>query len=336
MFGMGARYLGIDLGTANTVVVVKVKGIGLREPSVVAMETKTKQIYAVGNEARKLIGRTPKSIATVWPMANGAIADYEITTMMMNHFYQKIHKRGILFNMDHVLICIPSGGTTVEKQAVIKAAKEAGARDAYLIESTFAAAIGSGLPIWKPTASMIVDIGAGTTEVMVISLGGIVTSHSIRVGGNAMDKSIMSYIRKKYNSTIVERIAEGIKMEMGTVGDIEKNASVKVRGRDQLTGLPKVIEIQTEDVRNALRDTVNTIIEAVTSTFEKIPPELAADMIDNGIIVTGGGALLDGLDKKLSEVTQMRVRIADAPLDCVAIGIGIALENTHLLKSSTK
>ncbi|WP_186668840.1 rod shape-determining protein [Sporosarcina sp. BP05] len=336
MFGMDARNLGIDLGTANTLVFVKGKGIVVREPSVVAMETKTNQIIAIGNEAKNMIGRTPGNIVTVCPMKDGVIADYETTAMMMNHFIKKTKKPSILSNKQYVMVCIPSGVTTIERRAVINAAKQAGARDAFLIEEAFAAAIGSGLPVWEPTGSMVVDIGAGTTEVAVISLGGIVISHSIRVAGNEMDQSIISYIRKKYNLIIGERTAESIKMEIGAVGDIEGIASMEIRGRDQLTGLPKIIEIQAKDVRNALSDTVYSIIESVKNTLENTPPELAADIMDSGIILTGGGALLGNLDKVISEETQIHALIANDPLDCVAIGIGTALENIHLFKTKAK
>jgi len=336
MFGMGAGNLGIDLGTANTLVFVKGKGIVVREPSVVAMETKTNQIIAIGNEAKNMIGRTPGNIVTVCPMKDGVIADYETTTMMLNLFMKKSQKQSILRNKHYVMLCVPSGVTTIERRAVINAAKQAGARDAFLIEEVFAAAIGSGLPVWEPTGSMVVDIGAGTTEVAVISLGGIVISQSIRVAGNEMDQSIISYIRKKYNLIIGERTAESIKMEIGMVGDIEGIVNMEISGRDQLTGLPKIIEIQAEDVRNALSDTIYSIIDSVKSTLENTPPELAADIMDNGIRLTGGGALLGNLDKVISEETQIHTLVANDPLDCVAIGIGAALENIHLFKTKVK
>ncbi|MCR2820541.1 rod shape-determining protein [Lederbergia panacisoli] len=337
MFGFGTKDLGIDLGTANTLVFVKGKGIVLREPSVVALQTDTRRIVAVGNDAKNMIGRTPGHIVALRPMKDGVIADYETTASMMKYYIRQATKRkGLFGGKPHVMVCVPSGITAVEQRAVLDATKEAGAKEAYPIEEPFAAAIGANLPVWEPTGSMVVDIGGGTTEVAVISLGGIVTSMSIRIAGDNMDESIISYIRKSYNLLIGDRTAEAIKLEIGSAGGSEGIPSMEIRGRDLLTGLPKTIEITAEEISGALRDTVNSIIEAVRSTLEKTPPELAADIMDRGIVLTGGGALLHNLDKVVSQETDMPVLIADEPLDCVAIGTGIALEHIHLFKNKVR
>lgn len=333
MFGIGTKDLGIDLGTANTLVYVKGKGIVLREPSVVAVNTETKKIVAVGNDARNMIGRTPGNIVATRPMRDGVIADYETTATMMKYFINEAAKnKGSFGGKPYVMVCVPSGITAVEQRAVIDATREAGARDAYPIEEPFAAAIGADLPVWEPTGSMVVDIGGGTTEVAVISLGGIVTSNSIRIAGDNFDESIVNYIRKAYNLLIGERTAESIKVEIGSAGGIEGIENMEIRGRDLLTGLPKTIEITPKEISEALHDTVYAIIEAVKNTLENTPPELAADIMDRGIVLTGGGALLRNLDKVISEETKMPVLIADEPLDCVAIGTGKALDNINLFK----
>jgi rod shape-determining protein MreB and related proteins len=337
MFGIGPRDLGIDLGTANTLVFVKGKGIVLREPSVVALQTDTKSIVAVGNDAKNMIGRTPGNVVALRPMKDGVIADYETTATMMKYYIREAVKNKSLFSgKPYVMVCVPSGITAVEERAVIDATRQAGARDAYTIEEPFAAAIGAELPVWEPTGSMVVDIGGGTTEVAIISLGGIVTSQSIRVAGDEMDEAIITYIRKNYNLMIGERTAETIKVEIGTAGDPEGIDNMEIRGRDLLTGLPKTIEITASEIGVALKDTVYAIVEAVKNTLEKTPPELAADIMDRGIVLTGGGALLRNLDKVISEETNMPVLIAENPLDCVAIGTGKALDHIQLFKNKAK
>lgn len=336
MFGFGTKDLGIDLGTANTLVFVKGKGIVLREPSVVALQTDTKRIVAVGNDAKNMIGRTPGNIVALRPMKDGVIADYETTAAMMKYYIKHAAKTGSFGGKPYVMVCVPSGITAVEQRAVLDATREAGARDAYPIEEPFAAAIGANLPVWEPTGSMVVDIGGGTTEVAVISLGGIVTSMSIRTAGDNFDESIIAYIRKTYNLLIGDRTAESIKVEVGSAGGTEGIAPMEIRGRDLLTGLPKTIEITAAEISNALHDTVYAIIDAVKNTLEKTPPELAADIMDRGIVLTGGGALLRNLDKVISEETKMPVLIAEEPLDCVAIGTGKALDHIDLFKTKAK
>ena len=333
MFGFGVRDVGIDLGTANTLVFVKGKGIVLREPSVVAKNTHTGEIVAVGSEARNMIGRTPGSIVAIRPMKDGVIADFEITTAMIEHYMKEAMKAsGGSLKKPNVMVCVPYGITSVEQRAVIDASRQAGAKDAFTIEEPFAAAIGAGLPVWEPTGSMVVDIGGGTTEVAVISLGGIVTSESIRVGGDTMDVAITSYIRKTYNLTIGERTAEAIKMEIGSANATTKTEKMEIRGRDLLTGLPKTIEITSDEIADALRESITQIIEGVRKTLETTPPELSSDVMERGIVLTGGGALLRNIDKVISEETNMPVFIAEDPLDCVAIGTGKALDNFDVIK----
>ncbi|KOP83601.1 rod shape-determining protein [Cytobacillus solani] len=333
----GTKDLGIDLGTANTLVYIKGKGIVVREPSVVALQTDTKNIVAVGNDAKNMIGRTPGNIVALRPMKDGVIADYETTAVMMKYYInQAIKNKGLFSGKPYVMVCVPSGITAVEQRAVIDATRQAGARDAYPIEEPFAAAIGANLPVWEPTGSMVVDIGGGTTEVAIISLGGIVTSQSVRVAGNEMDDAIINYIRKHYNLLIGDRTAEIIKMEIGSAGEPEGIDNFEIRGRDLLTGLPKTIEITAEEISRALHDTVYSIVEAVKVTLEKTPPELAADIMDRGIVLTGGGALLRNLDRVISEETSMPVLIAENPLDCVAIGTGKALDHIDLFKNKAK
>lgn len=335
MFGIGSRDLGIDLGTANTLVYAKGKGVIVREPSVVALQTDTKQIVAVGNDARNMIGRTPGNIIATRPMKDGVIADYETTAIMIKYYIKQATKgtTSFLSSKPYVMVCVPSGITAVERRAVIDATRQAGARDAYPIEEPFAAAIGANLPVWEPTGSMVVDIGGGTTEVAIISLGGIVTSESLRIAGDEMDDAIIAYIRKQYNLLIGDRTAEMIKMEIGSAGDAEKIPNLEIRGRDLLTGLPKTIEITAQEIADALKDTVYAIVDTVKGTLEKTPPELAADIMDRGIVLTGGGALLRNLDKVISQETNMPVIIAENPLDCVAVGTGLALDHIHLFKN---
>jgi len=333
LFGLGVKDVGIDLGTANTLVFVKGKGIVLREPSVVAKNIQTGEIVAVGSAAKNMIGRTPGSITATRPMKDGVIADFEITTAMIEHYMKEALKNaGGNWKKPNVMICVPYGITSVEQRAVIDAARQGGAKDAYTIEEPFAAAIGAGLPVWEPTGSMVVDIGGGTTEVAVISLGGIVTSESIRVGGDTIDHAIISYIRKTYNLTVGERTAEAIKLEIGSAKVEDENEKMEIRGRDLLTGLPQTIEISADEIAGALRESISHIIEGVKKTLETTPPELSSDVMERGIVLTGGGALLRNLDKVISEETNMPVFIADEPLDSVAIGTGKALDNFDVIK----
>ncbi|AJY76059.1 rod shape-determining protein [Paenibacillus beijingensis] len=334
MFGGFSKDLGIDLGTANTLVYVRGKGIAVREPSVVALRTDTKTIEAVGEHAKKMIGRTPGNIRAVRPMKDGVIADFETTATMIKYFIRQAQKQRSLFpRHPNVMVCVPSGITAVEKRAVEDATKQAGAREAYTIEEPFAAAIGADLPVWEPTGSMVVDIGGGTTEVAVISLGGIVTSRSIRIAGDEMDEAIIQYIKRLYNLMIGERTSEQLKMEIGSAMPLETPEQIEIRGRDLVTGLPKTLSITSDEIAEALTDTVHAIVDAVKVTLEKCPPELSADIMDRGIVLTGGGALLRNLDKLLARETGMPVIVAENPLDCVAIGTGRALENIHLFKN---
>lgn len=334
MFGLGNKDVGIDLGTANTLVFVKGKGIVLREPSVVAKNTKTGEIVAVGNDAKNMIGRTPGSIVAIRPMKDGVIADFEITTVMIQYYLKEAMKAsGSNWKKPNVMICVPYGITSVEQRAVIDASRQAGAKEAFTIEEPFAAAIGSNLPVWEPTGSMVVDIGGGTTEVAVISLGGIVTSESVRIGGDAMDHSIIAYIRKSYNLTIGERTAESVKMEIGTARAEGPVETMEIRGRDLVTGLPKTIEITSDEISKSLSEAIASIVDGVKKTLEQTPPELSADVMERGIVLTGGGALLRNLDKVISDETKMPVFIAENPLDCVAIGTGKALDNIDLVRA---
>lgn len=327
-----SRDIGIDLGTANTLVFVRGKGIVLREPSVVAIRRDTGVILAVGNEAKKMIGRTPGNIVAIRPMKDGVIADFEVTQTMLRHFILKAYRRKTILK-PQVVVCVPSGVTEVEKRAVLDATNQAGAREAFLIEEPMAAAIGAGLPVEEATGSMIVDVGGGTTEVAIISLGGIVTSRSVRVAGDEMDEAIIQYIKKTYKLLIGERTAEEIKMNVGTAYLKNRdNDGLMIRGRDLVTGLPKTLEVTSEEIESALAETVSSILEAIKITLEKSPPELAADIMDKGIVMTGGGSLLHGLDILVSEETGMPVIISDNPLDCVALGTGKALAEIELLK----
>ncbi len=329
--------IGIDLGTANTLVFVKGKGIVIREPSVVAVDQKSNppRVVAVGMEAKEMIGRTPGSITAVRPLKDGVIADFEITAEMIAAFIKRTTKRSP-FSRIRVLICIPSGVTEVERKAVYDAAKSAGAKYVSLIEEPMAAAIGSGLPVSEATGSMVVDIGGGTAEVAVISLGDVVTANSARVAGDNFDEAIISYIKKKYNLLIGERTAEDIKIKIGSAFPYEGEGTINIKGRNLMDGLPKNVDVTSEEIREALADPVSQIVDAVKSTLEKTPPELAADIIDHGIMLTGGGALLRGLDKLISSETKIPVIIATNPLDCVADGTGICLENDSLSITSNK
>lgn len=334
MFGIGTKNIGIDLGTANTIVYAEGKGIVLREPSVVAKNTKTGEIVSVGSEARDMIGRTPASIVAIRPMKDGVIADYDTTVAMMKYYIEKAlgHKG----SKPYVMVCVPSGVTEVEKRAVIDATRIAGARDAYVIEEPFAAAIGAGLPVMDPTGSMVVDIGGGTTDVATISLGGIVSSRSIRMAGDKIDDSIIYYVRKNYNLLIGERTAEQLKIDVASasVESAKQLDSQTIRGRDLVTGLPKTIEIKAEDVAEAIQEVVEEIITAIKETIEETSPEIAADVIDHGIVLTGGGALLRHLPDVISEATKVPVFVAQDPLDCVAVGTGESLKNIDVMKKN--
>lgn len=324
---MFSKDIGIDLGTANTLVFMKGKGIVMREPSVVAVDVRSDTVLAVGSQAKDMIGRTPGSIVAVRPLKDGVIADFDITATMLKHFIRKAVKAS-LFSKPRVVVCIPSGVTEVERRAVEDAARQAGASDVELIEEPMAAAIGAGLPVAEPTGSMVVDIGGGTSEVAVISLGDIVTACSVRVAGDKFDESIISYVKKKHNLLIGERTAEEIKISIGSAFDIGESETIEIKGRNLLDGLPKNVTITTSEVREALSDPLVTIIDAVKSTLEKTPPELSADIIDHGIVLTGGGALLRGLDRLISLETSMPVKVAETPLDCVVEGTGKRLEIT--------
>ena len=318
--------MGIDLGTANTLVYVKGKGIVLREPSVVAINNITKKPLAVGSEAKLMIGRTPGNIVAIRPLRDGVIADFDVAHTMIKSLIEKGGSKSSL-KSPRIIVCYPSGVTEVEKRAIEEATKLAGARDVVLMEEPMAAAIGAGLPVSEPTGSMIVDIGGGTTEVAIISLGGIVTSKSLRIAGDEFDQSIIAYIKKEYNLMIGERTAEQIKMEIGSAYKVEQEEKMEIKGRDLITGLPKIVEISEDQIREALREPVFAIIEAIKTTLEKTPPELAADIMEKVIMLAGGGALLKGLDVLITKETNMPVHIAEAPLDCVVLGAGKALQD---------
>ncbi|MGN0572373.1 MAG: rod shape-determining protein [Acutalibacteraceae bacterium] len=334
---MFTQDIGIDLGTANTLVFVKGKGIVIREPSVVAVDQKSNppRVVAVGMEAKEMIGRTPGSITAVRPLKDGVIADFEITAEMIAAFIKRTTKR-TPFSRIRVLICIPSGVTEVERKAVYDAAKSAGAKYVSLIEEPMAAAIGAGLPVSEATGSMVVDIGGGTSEVAVISLGDVVTANSARVAGDNFDEAIISYIKKKYNLLIGERTAEDIKIKIGSAYPYDGEGTINIKGRNLMDGLPKNVDVTSEEIREAMADPVAQIVDSVKSTLEKTPPELAADIIDHGIMLTGGGALLRGLDKLIAAETKIPVLVAANPLDCVVDGTGICLENDSLNVTGNK
>ena len=323
---MFTRDLGIDLGTANTLVCIKGKDIIMREPSVVAYDVRNDEVKAVGSEAKEMIGRTPGSIVAVRPLKDGVIADFDVTSAMLRKFIKRALK-GSFFSRVRVLICIPAGVTEVESRAVFDAATQSGATKVDLIEEPMAAAIGAGLPVYDATGSMVVDIGGGTSEVAVISLGDIVTAQSVRVAGDNLDESIINYVRKKYNLLIGERTAEQLKIDIGSAMPYEDEGSVEIKGRNLVDGLPKNIVITAAEVREAMSDTVSAIIDAIRTTLEKTPPELAADIVDSGITLTGGGALLRGLGELIASEIDIPVTIADNPLDCVVLGTAKYLEN---------
>lgn len=330
---MFTRDLGIDLGTANTLVFIKGKGVVTSEPSVVAINSNTREVLAVGDEAKQMIGRTPGTIIAIRPMKDGVIADFETTQAMLKYFIKKTVRKSFLGSKPNVVVCVPSGVTEVEKRAVMEATISAGAKEkgAFLIEEPMAAAIGAGLPVEDPTGSMVVDIGGGTSEVAIISLGGIVASKSLRVGGDELDEHIINFIKKEYSLSIGERTAEDIKIEIGCAYNPDPMNKMQVRGRDLITGLPKTIIISSVEVCRAIAEPVNAIIDAIKFTLEKTPPELASDVMESGIVLTGGGALLNGLDELISVETGMPVIIAEEPLNCVAIGTGLVLEHINAL-----
>ena len=330
-FGKMTKDMGIDLGTANTLVYIKGQGIVVREPSVVAIRDDSKDVLAVGEEAKRMIGRTPGNIVAIRPMKDGVIADFDVTQSMLSYFIQKAAaKKGVV--SPRIAICVPFGVTEVEKRAIEEAARTAGAKDAFLIEEPMAAAIGAGLRIEEPEGNMVVDIGGGTSEIAIISLGGIVTAKSIRLGGDELDEAIVNYVKKEYSLMIGERTAEDVKIKIGSAYKEGEEVEMEIRGRDLITGLPKTMQISSSEVRDALRDPVSSIVDGIKSTLEKTPPELASDIMENGIMLTGGGALLKGLDKLVKEETGMPVKIAENPLDCVAIGTGKSVEDQEIFE----
>ncbi|MDR2899309.1 MAG: rod shape-determining protein [Clostridiales bacterium] len=332
---MFARDLGIDLGTANTLVFMKNKGVIVSEPSVVAINSHTHEVLAVGNQAKEMIGRTPGNIVAIRPMKDGVISDFESTKAMLKYFIKKACPPTFFGSKPRVVVCVPSGVTAVEKRAVEESTIAAGARarNALLIEEPMAAAIGAGLPVEDPTGSMVVDIGGGTSEVAVISLGGIVTSRSLRVAGDDLDEHIVNYIKKEYSLAIGERTAEEIKINIASVYDPDPSAQMNIRGRDLISGLPKTIVLSSVEIKKAIDEPITAILDAIKFTLEKTPPELAADIMEAGIMLTGGGALLTGLDRLISYETGMPVHIADEPLNCVAIGTGLVLEHLESLRN---
>jgi rod shape-determining protein MreB len=330
LLGLFSNDIGIDLGTANTLVYVKDQGIVLREPSVVAVRSGTSQVLAVGDEAKRMLGRTPGNIVAVRPLKDGVIADFEMTESMLRHFITKVHHRKWV--RPRVVIAVPSGITEVEKRAVKESAAHAGAREVYLIEEPMAAAIGVGLPVQDAAGNMIIDIGGGTTEVALISLSGIVFSRSVRVAGDELDEAIAGYMKRAYNLMIGERTAEEIKIKIGSAYPVEKEASMEVKGRDLVAGLPKTLTITSQEVREALLEPISTIVESVRVTLERCPPELSADLVDRGLVLAGGGALLRGLDKLLQEETGLPVHVAEDPLSAVAEGTGRALSELKFLR----
>jgi rod shape-determining protein MreB len=329
-FSLLGRDMAVDLGTANTLVYVRGRGIILNEPSVVAVDVKDGRPLAVGAEAKRMIGRTPSNIQAIRPLKDGVIADFEVCEKMLRYFIHRVHQRR--FAKPRMVICVPSGITGVEQRAVMEAAEYAGARKAWIVEEPMAAAIGAGLPVHEPTGNMIVDIGGGTTEVAVISLGGIVTSQSIRIGGDELDEAIVSYVKKEFSLALGERTAEEIKIALGSAYELEQELRAEIRGRDLVTGLPKTIIITTEQIREAIEEPVQAIVDAIKVTLDRTPPELASDIMDQGIVLAGGGALLHGLGARIESETAMPVVVARDPLSCVAIGSGQCLEEFDVLK----
>lgn len=334
LLGVFSTDLAIDLGTANTCVYVKGHGLVLREPSVVAVKRDNrgnKVVLAVGHDAKRMLGRVPGNIEAIRPMKDGVIADFEVTEAMLRHFISKAHKSNH-FVHPRVMICVPTGVTQVEKRAVKESAQSAGAREVYLIEEPMAAAIGANLPITEPISNMVVDIGGGTTEVAVISLAGIVYSRSVRVGGDKMDEAIMTHVKRKYNLLIGETSAEDIKIQIGSAYPLDPEETLEIKGRDLLDGIPKNITITSEEIRKSIAEQVDSIVQAVRIALEQTPPELAADIVDRGIVLTGGGALLKGLDQLLRDQTNLPITVVDDPLSTVVMGTGKALDNINILK----
>ncbi|HEV7404408.1 MAG TPA: rod shape-determining protein [Chthoniobacteraceae bacterium] len=332
LFGMFSNDIGIDLGTANTLVYVKDHGIVLREPSVVAVQAGTNRVLSVGDEAKRMLGRTPGNIVAIRPLKDGVIADFEITEAMLRHFILKVHGKRAFKPRPRVVIAVPSGITEVEKRAVKESALRAGAREVHLIEEPMAAAIGCGLPVQDAAGNMIIDIGGGTTEVALISLSGIVFSRSVRVAGDELDEAIIQYMKRAYNLMIGERTAEDIKIKIGSAYPIEKETTMEVKGRDLVAGLPKTLTVTSQEVREALLEPISTIVDSVRVTLERCPPELSADLVDRGLVLAGGGALLRGLDRLLMEETGLPVHVAEDPLSAVAEGTGRALSEIKFLR----
>lgn len=331
LWGLFSNDMAIDLGTANTLVYLGGKGIVLNEPSVVAIERETKRVLAVGKEAKEMLGKTPGNIVAIRPMKEGVIADFEVTQSMLRYFITRVHNRK-KFVRPRIIIAVPSGITQVEKRAVVDSAKSAGAREVYLIEEPMAAAIGVGLPVKKASGNMVIDIGGGTTEIAVISLSGIALSNSVRTGGDFIDECIANYIKRKYNLLIGERTAESIKIQIGSAYPLNEPLNDEVKGRDIVAGIPKTIRITDDEIRNAISDPVLTIVEAVKDALEKTPPELAADIIDKGIMLAGGGSLLKGLDALINRETGLPIRVAEDPLNAVVLGAGKCLDEMDLLR----
>ncbi len=332
MFGMSMD-IGVDLGTANVLVYIKGKGIVLREPSVVAIDRDTNKVLAIGEEARRMLGRTPGNIIATRPLREGVIADYDTTESMLRHFIQKVAGKSSFFK-PRIMICIPSGVTTVEKRAVLEASMQAGARKTFLIEEPLAAAMGAGLDIAEPCGAMVIDIGGGTTDVAVLSLGGIVVSESLRIGGDKFDEALVRYVKKEYNIMIGERTAETIKVNIGTAFPTGRDETMEIRGRDLVSGLPKTMRIGSSETREALAESVALIVHCVKSVLEITPPELAADIMDRGIVMTGGGSLLFGLDKLINQETGIPTYLAEDPLSCVVLGTGKALDSLETIQDS--
>ncbi len=332
--GFGGRDMAVDLGTANTLVYVKGRGIVLSEPSVVAIDQRSGDVHAVGIEAKRMLGRTPGNITAIRPLKDGVIADFDVTETMLRHFIQKVHQNR--WAHPRVVVCVPSGVTGVEKRAVEEATLSAGARQAYLIEEPMAAAIGAGLPVGEPTGNMIVDIGGGTTEVAVISLGGIVVAQSIRVGGDELDEAIVNYVKREEKLMIGTQTAEEVKLEIGSAFALKDEMEAEIRGRDMISGLPKTVVLSSEQVREALEEPVSQVVDAVKATLDRTPPELASDIMDRGIVLAGGGSLLAGLDDRLRAETEMPIHVADSPLTCVAVGSGRALEEFEVIRRSSQ
>lgn len=332
MFGMSMD-IGVDLGTANVLVYIKGKGIVLREPSVVAIDRDTNKVLAIGEEARRMLGRTPGNIIAIRPLREGVIADYDTTESMLRYFIQKVAGKSSFFK-PRIMICIPSGVTTVEKRAVLEASMQAGARKTFLIEEPLAAAMGAGLDIAEPCGAMVVDIGGGTTDVAVLSLGGIVVSESLRIGGDKFDEALVRYVKKEYNIMIGERTAETLKVNIGTAFPTGREETMEVRGRDLVSGLPKTMRISSAETRQALAESVALIVHCVKSVLETTPPELAADIMDRGIVMTGGGSLLFGLDKLINQETGIPTYLAEDPLSCVVLGTGKALDSLETIQDS--